>query len=94
MQVGKIAVKLDPQSDLAVRSHQVLETALGRAVEKIVWRFCTDGSSCAELDIPIFGFGPGDPELAHTSYERVAVAELKEAVVGNAALAMSPVLAT
>ncbi len=92
MQVGKVAVKLDPQSNLAVRSHQVLESALGRTVDKIVWRFCTDGSSCAELGIPIFGFGPGDPELAHTSYERVPLAELKEAVVGNAALAMNPVL--
>ena len=92
MQVGKIAVKLDPQSSLAVRSHRVLESALGRTVEKIVWRFCTDGSGCAEVGIPIFGFGPGDPELAHTSYERVSLAQLKEAVVGNAALAMCPVL--
>ncbi len=84
------AVRLDPQSELATHSHQVLEMALGRTVEKMVWRFCTDGAHCAAAGVPIIGFGPGDPELAHTSAERVVVADLQEAMLGNAALALSP----
>lgn len=85
-----IAVKTDPASALATHSHGVLETALGRDVPQIVWRFCTDGSICAHYGVPIIGFGPGDQELAHTSQERVSLAQLEEAMVGNAALALSP----
>lgn len=86
--VAMAAVKTDPASELATRSHRVLEAALGRRVETMVWRFCTDGSVCAQFGVPIIGFGPGDQELAHTSQERVALVQLHEAMVGNAALAL------
>jgi len=88
------AVKTDPDSALAANSRRILAAALGREVDFMTWRFCSDGSICAEAGVPIIGFGPGDPELAHTSEEHVAISELCDAMVGNAALAVSPALAT
>ena len=84
------AVKLEATNTIATRSRQALQQALGRHVDFMVWRFCSDGAVCAEAGIPMIGFGPGDPELAHTSEERVSLRDLQEAMVGNAALALSP----
>ncbi len=88
--VAMAAVKTDPSSALAVTSRRALEEALGHEVRTIVWRFCTDGSICAQHGVPIIGFGPGDQELAHTSQERVSLDQLREAMLGNAALALNP----
>lgn len=92
LQVSLVAVKLDPSGVLARRSRRALENGLGRAVEQMVWQFCTDGSLYAVAGIPVVGFGPGDPELAHTSDERVALTQLTDAMCGDAALALSPAL--
>jgi acetylornithine deacetylase/succinyl-diaminopimelate desuccinylase-like protein len=44
--------------------------------EPQVWRFATDGRYTAAAGIPTIGFGCGDPELAHTTDESIAVEEL------------------
>lgn len=89
---AKAPVKTSPESALARQAHRALESGLQRPVERIVWRFCTDGSVCAAAGVPIVGFGPGDQQLAHTSQERVALDQLQEATTGNAALALSPLV--
>lgn len=53
------------------------------------WRFCTNGSwACIHAGKPTFGFGPGDPELAHTVDEHIKVAQLETGARGYAAMAL------
>ncbi len=44
-----------------------------------IWWFTTDAPYLAASGAVVLGLGPGDPELAHTTRERVAVAELERA---------------
>lgn len=41
-----------------------------------VWWFATDAPMLAASGAPVVGFGPGEPELAHTTNESVPVASL------------------
>ncbi len=66
----------------AAAVHQA-RTALGRAVAEQgrqfsegVWWFCTDAPHLAQRGAPVIGFGPGEEELAHTTNESVAIADL------------------
>jgi len=55
----------------------------GVPANSIVWEFSTDGVFCAgEAGILTFGFGPGDPKLAHQPNEHIEVEQLKYAVKG------------
>ncbi len=67
-------------------ARRALTAALGRPVEVDTWWFATDAPHLASLGAPILGFGPGDPELAHTSAEYVSVEALHTAVAGYRAL--------
>lgn len=67
-------------------ARRALSAALGRPVEVDTWWFATDAPHLAPLGAPIIGFGPGDPELAHTSAEHVSVEALHAGVSGYRAL--------
>ncbi len=51
----------------------------GRPFEEGVWWFCTDAPHLAQRGAPVLGFGPGEEELAHTTNESIAVADLHAA---------------
>lgn len=70
-------------------ARSVLIETLGRPVSIDTWRFATDGGHLMAAGIPTIGFGPGDPLLAHTNQERLAVDALLEGLVGYLALAIS-----
>jgi succinyl-diaminopimelate desuccinylase len=59
---------------------QQLQTAVleknPNALEPGIWQFATDGRHTQAAGIPTVGFGPGDGTLAHTTRERIEVAEM------------------
>lgn len=50
------------------------------------WSFTTDAPYLAWSGAPVIGYGPGDPELAHTTFEHVAVDALEAAAAAYADL--------
>jgi acetylornithine deacetylase/succinyl-diaminopimelate desuccinylase-like protein len=78
------------ENDKFVRAaHTALVNALGRDDGVKVWHFATDGGHLMTAGIPTIGFGPGDDRLAHTSRERISLAQIEEAVVGYVALILA-----
>ncbi len=79
---------IDEGDPLLEQSKSALREALGREVPVRRWEFATDGGHLVAAGIPSIGFGPGDEALAHTNQERVPIAQLTEAALGYAALAL------
>ena len=76
----------NPRVKIAQRT---LSDALERAIPIDVWRFATDGGHLMAAGIPTLGFGPGDETLAHTNKERIALADMAQALRGYTALALT-----
>jgi putative selenium metabolism hydrolase len=53
------------------------------------WNFATDGGHYAEAGMAPVGFGPGDPDLAHTVDEHIEIAALETALEVNRRLALA-----
>jgi acetylornithine deacetylase/succinyl-diaminopimelate desuccinylase-like protein len=53
------------------------------------WRFATDGGHLFAADIPPLGYGPGLEEHCHIADERISIAQMEEALAGNALLALA-----
>jgi putative selenium metabolism hydrolase len=70
------------------RARQALQTALERPVPVGVWRFATDGGHLMAAGIPTIGFAPGEEAMCHVADERISIAQMVEALAGNAALAL------
>jgi succinyl-diaminopimelate desuccinylase len=60
-----------------------------RQLHEGVWWFATDAPYLAANGAPVIGFGPGEPELAHTSEECVPVEHLAVARSAYARLALA-----
>jgi succinyl-diaminopimelate desuccinylase len=76
-----------PESDPFVSStRKTLAAALQREIEVTPWAFATDAGHLVSAGIPTIGFAPGEESFAHTTQDRVAIAQLREAAVGYLAL--------
>lgn len=80
---------LPEDSALSRRAGRALEKVLGATPRPGIWPFSTDGAYTMGIaGIPTIGFGPGDPERAHTADEAVRVHDLITAAQGYAQLAV------
>lgn len=78
-----------PDDDpVLLAARRSLETTLGRPIEVGTWTFATDGGHLDHHGITTIGFAPGEERFAHTIHDQVDLAKMREALVGNAALAL------
>ncbi len=72
-----------------ISAQQCLQNVLGRRVDVGTWTFATDGGHLAHHGITTIGFAPGEERFAHTIHDQVDLGKMREALVGNAALALA-----
>ncbi|MDB5076812.1 MAG: N-formyl-4-amino-5-aminomethyl-2-methylpyrimidine deformylase [Chloroflexi bacterium] len=67
---------------------QIAEQVLGSGPAGL-WRFATDGGHLHDAGVPPLGFGPGLEEHCHIADERISIAQMEQALAGNARLALA-----
>lgn len=72
-----------------LQAEGALSVALGRRMKAGLWPFATDGGHLERAGIPPIGFGPGEERHAHIADEHISIAQMEEALAGNAALALA-----
>jgi putative selenium metabolism hydrolase len=77
----------DPHHPAVSWAQGILAGVHGSPVPLGSWWFATDAPYLARIGAPIIGYGPGNPELAHTTREAMPLLELQRAVRGYRELA-------
>ncbi len=78
-----------PDDPALLAAHQCLEQVLSRPVDIGTWTFATDGGHLAHHGITTIGFAPGEERFAHTIHDQIDLKKMREALAGNAALALA-----
>ena len=74
------AWELEREHPLTQAFMQAYQQVMGTAPEQLdFWDFSTNAVALISRGIPVIGFGPGDPKLAHMRDEHCAVSQIEEA---------------
>ena len=74
------AWELEREHPLTQAFMQAYQQVIGTTPEELdFWDFSTNAVALVSRGIPVIGFGPGDPKLAHMRDERCAVSQIEEA---------------
>jgi succinyl-diaminopimelate desuccinylase len=76
-------------SPIVAAGVDALASALEREIPVGVWQFATDGGHLNQFGIPTIGFSPCEEHFAHTIHDQVSLAKMREALIGNAVLALA-----
>ena len=80
---------LEAEHPLVSRLRQTVARTLGNHPRVIHWDFSTDGVyTMGQVNIPTVGFGPGDPNRAHTTQEQVRLKDVVRAAEVYTAFAL------
>jgi succinyl-diaminopimelate desuccinylase len=66
----------DPIHPLVTTLLAAVRTIEPQTLPAGIWNFATDGRWLAKAGIACVGFGPGNPQLAHTTQEQIAISEI------------------
>ncbi len=69
-------------SAVVLRAREAIGAGMGRLPELISYQFATDGRLFVPYGIPIVGFAPGEMDQPHTAGERIAIAQMEDALRG------------
>lgn len=78
-----------PGSRLLTAAKAGVAQALGREIPTKIWPFATDAGHFVAPGVDIIGFGPGREEVIHTVEERISIDQMVEALIANAAIALT-----
>jgi succinyl-diaminopimelate desuccinylase len=81
--------ELPADAPVLVAAQRALQAVFERPVGIGTWTFATDGGHLAAAGIECLGFAPGREQHAHTVHDQVGLDEMREALIGNALLAMT-----
>jgi putative selenium metabolism hydrolase len=78
---------MEPDHEFVTTLGGTVRQALGYAPQLMHWNFSTDAVyTIGDANIPTLGFGPGDPDLAHTVHDQVRLDDIASAAHVYAAL--------
>jgi succinyl-diaminopimelate desuccinylase len=85
---GEPSYATPPDDSDVLRAQAVLEKALARPVHINVCQFATDGGHFRVHGCKVLIFAPVEEKYCHTADDSVAIEKMREAILGNMALAL------
>lgn len=85
---GEPSYAMPPDDPVVLQARAILEKALARPVAIDLCQFATDGGHFRVHGCQVYIFSPAEEKHCHTAEDSVSIAKMREAILGNMALAL------